>query len=121
MYYGVYSETGASVAKAPIDPEEPWVSRINLDQIPSPVSVKSLLRLVAENEGITTSCQLFNSDGQTRLDGYVFMDDGSWFGATTEDHVVLKFTDGSEVQTPANGSQDGMKVSAPGISNPPLT
>ena len=121
MYYGVYNEAGVSESNAPIDPEEPWVSKINVDLIPPPASVTSLLRFLALQEDITTSCQLFNSDGQTRLHGDVFMDDGGGFGATTDDHIVLKFTSRSQVQTTTNGSQDGMDVSAPEISNPPLT
>jgi hypothetical protein len=124
VYYGVYTEAGASAAKAPIDPDEPWVSKIDLNQIPPPVSVKSLLPLLALNENImiTTSCQLFNNDGQTCLDDhYIFMDDGNWFGATAEDHVVLKFTSQSQFQKLTKGSQARIKVSTLGISNPQLT
>jgi hypothetical protein len=101
VYYGVYSEAGAIESKAPIDSEEPWVSRINVDLIPPPVSVKSLLRLLALQENITTACQLLNGDGLTRLDDNhpIFMDDGNWFGATVEDRVLLKFTSRPQLLT----------------------
>lgn len=106
MYYGVYSEAGASVSKAPLNPEEPWVSKINLDRIPPPLSVTSLLHLLTMKEDMTTSCQLFDQDGLTRLDDNpIFMGDGNWFGATAEDHVVLKFTSRPQLPTFIEGSR----------------
>jgi len=93
LFYGVYSETGVWASKAPIDAEEPWVSKINLDSIPPPVSVTSLLHILKMKEGIKTfSCQLFAQDDPNPLgDSPIVTEDGNWLGASAEEHLVLKF------------------------------
>jgi len=55
MYYGVYNEGGSSASKAPVDPEEVWVSRVDLSLVPPPLFVTSLERFISAKEGITGS------------------------------------------------------------------
>jgi len=95
LFYGVYSEAGAWASKAPIDVEEPWVSKVNLGSIPPPVSVTSLLHILKIKEGISASgfSELFAQDGLSPLgDNQVFTEDGNWLGASAEEHLVFKFT-----------------------------
>lgn len=93
MYYGVYTETGALASKKPFDNEEPWVSRIDLDLVPPPLSVASLQRSIAGNEGVNAPSQLFiDTDAMTPLHGdQVLIDNGKWPGSTSDDHVMFKF------------------------------
>ncbi|KAJ7933610.1 hypothetical protein B0H13DRAFT_1855853 [Mycena leptocephala] len=93
LYYGVYTEGGASTSKVPVDPEEAWVSRIDLDLVPPPLSVASLLRFISAKERITSSSQLFaDQDGLAPLsDNHILVNDGKWPGSTADDHVMFKF------------------------------
>ena len=104
VFYGVYSEARAEASKAPIDEEQPWLSKIDLNSIVPPVSVTSLLHILNVKERIIkyTSPQLLAQDGLTPLgDDQIFTKDGNWLGASAEDHLVLKF-----VRPPfAEGSQ----------------
>ncbi|KAF8803265.1 hypothetical protein BYT27DRAFT_7260300 [Phlegmacium glaucopus] len=97
LYYGVYTEGAVFASKKPIDSQEAWVSRVDLDFVLPPLSVVSLKRSIAKNEGITaitTRSQLFvNNDALTPLhDDYaVFTEDGNWPGSTVDDHVLFRF------------------------------
>jgi hypothetical protein len=93
VYYGAYTEGGASVSKAPVDAEEPWVSRIDLDLIPPPLSVASLISSISKKEGITGSSQLFVEKGaMTPLsDDHILTDDGNWPGSSADEPVMFKF------------------------------
>jgi len=101
VYYGVYNEGGASASKAPVDPEEVWVSRVDLSLVPPPLSVTSLKRFISEKEGIAGSSQLFtNGDVMTPvIDDHILTEDGKWPGSTPDDPVMFKFT--TQVPLPA--------------------
>ena len=107
VYYGVYNECGASTFKAPVDPEEDRVSRVDLDLIPPPLSVASLKSFVSAKEGITGSCQLFtNGDIMTPvIDDHILTEDGKWPGFTPDDHVMFKFTTQLPLPTFSEGSR----------------
>jgi hypothetical protein len=92
VYYGIYNEGGASASKAPVDPEEPWVSKVDLDLIPPPLSVTSLMSFISAMEGITCSSQLFvDKDTMSPLnDDHILTEEGNWPGSTTEGHVMFK-------------------------------
>ena len=94
VYYGIYNEGGASASKAPVDPQEIWVSRVDLSLIPPPLSVTSLKRFISAKEGITSSSQLFtNGNVMTPvIDDHILTEDGKWPGSTPDDHVMFKFT-----------------------------
>jgi len=93
VYYGLYTQDGASVSKKPIDTKEPWVSRIDLNLL-RPLCVASLVRLITLNEGInSTSSQIF-ADQNTMVplcDDHILMKDGNWPGSTADDYVTFKF------------------------------
>jgi hypothetical protein len=94
LFYGVYSDAGVRISKAPIDAEEPWVSKINLDDIPPPVSVASLLHILKMKEGLKTFSfpQLFAQDSMRPLtDNPIFTEDGHWLGSSAEEHLMFKF------------------------------
>ena len=93
VFYGVYNEARAQASKAPIDAEQPWVSKIDLNSILPPVSITSLLHILNMKEGIIiNSSQLLAQDGLTPLgEDQIFTKDGNWLGASAEDHLVLKF------------------------------
>ncbi|KAF8188174.1 hypothetical protein K438DRAFT_1972362 [Mycena galopus ATCC 62051] len=93
LYYGVYTDGGASTSKVPVDPQEAWVSRVDLDLIPPPLSVASLMRLISAKEGLTGSSQLFaDKERMTPLsDNHILVEDGNWPGSTADDHVMVKF------------------------------
>ena len=100
VFYGVYSEASVRASKAPIDAEQPWVSKIDLYSIVPPVSVTSLLYILTLKEGINTSAQLLAQDGPLG-DDQILTEDGNWLGASAENHLVLKigrppFADGSQ-------------------------
>ena len=90
----MYTHTGASASKKPINAQEDWVSRIDLDLVPPPLSVSSLIQSISANEGITASPQLF-TDKNTMIpisdNNSVLTEDGAWPGSTAEDHVLFKF------------------------------
>ena len=99
VYYGVYNEDGASASKAPVDPEEDWVSRVDLALVPPPLSVASLKCFIsakegitAANEGIVASSQLYlDNDSMTPLhDDHVLREDDGWPGSTSHNHMVFK-------------------------------
>ncbi|KAF8806823.1 hypothetical protein BYT27DRAFT_7256829 [Phlegmacium glaucopus] len=74
------TEGGASTSKASVDSEEPWVSRIDLDLIPPPISVASLMRLLTAKENITTSSQIFVNSALSPLsDAHILAEDGNGF------------------------------------------
>jgi hypothetical protein len=93
VYYGIYKEGRISVpAKAPVDPEKPWVSKVDLDLIPPPLSVTALMSFISAMEGITCSSQLF-VDKDTMLplnDDHILTGEGNWPGSTTEGYVMFK-------------------------------
>jgi hypothetical protein len=94
VYYGVYTELGTSVSKKPVDTDKAWVSRIDLDLVPPPLSVASLARSITLNEGIaSTSSQIFSDkDATTPLrDDHILTETGNWAGSTADNHVVFKF------------------------------
>jgi len=91
LFYGVYSEASVRASKAPIDAEQPWVSKIDLDLVSPPVSVISLLHILNMQEGINISSQLLTQDGKNLGDDQIFSKDGNWLGASAEDHLVLQF------------------------------
>jgi hypothetical protein len=107
VYYGVYNEGGASASKAPVDPEEVWVSRVDLSLVPPPLSVTSLERFIYEKEGITGSSQLFtNGDVMTPvIDDHILTEDGKWPGSTPDNHVMFKFTTQLPLPTFSEGSR----------------
>jgi hypothetical protein len=94
VYYGIYNEGGVSASKAPVDPEEPWVSKVDLDLIPPPLSVTSLMSFISATEGIASGCssQLFvDKDTMSPLnDDHILTEKGNWPGSTTEGHVMFK-------------------------------
>ena len=95
VYYGIYTEGGASASKAPVDPEEPWVSRLDLDLVPPTLSVTTLMHFISAKEGITSSSQLF-ADKETMdplNDDHLLIEHGHWPGSTAEDHVMFKLVD----------------------------
>ena len=94
VYYGVYNEGGASPSKVPVDPEEDWVSRVDLVLVPPPLSVTSLKRFISAKEGVTGSSELFtNGDVMTPvIDDHISTEDGKWPGSTPDNHVMFKFT-----------------------------
>ena len=94
VYYGVYTDDGVSASKAPVDPEEVWVSRLDLDLIPPPLSVASLIHFISVKEGITGCSQLFvDKDMMTPLkDDHILTEQGHWPGSTPGDHVMFKST-----------------------------
>ena len=106
VYYGVYNEGGASASKAPVDPEEDWVSRVDLALVPPPLSVASLKRFISAKEAITGSSQLFTTgDIMTPvIDDHILTDDGKWPGSTPDDHVMFKFTTQLPLPTFSEGS-----------------
>ncbi|KDR86096.1 hypothetical protein GALMADRAFT_205284 [Galerina marginata CBS 339.88] len=93
LYYGVYTEGGALASKKPINTQEAWVSRIDLDFIPPPLSVASLKRTISANEGMTSSSEIFVDNATTTplSDDHVLIKDGDWLGSTADEHVVFKF------------------------------
>ena len=92
VYYGFYNEGGASASKAPVDPEEDWVSRVDLSPVPPPLSVTLLKSFISAREGITGSSQLFiNGDVMNPvIDDHILTEDGKWPGSTPDDHVMFK-------------------------------
>ena len=92
VFYGVYTEGGAFASKNPVDAREVWVSKIDLDLVPPPLSVASLKRSIALNEGITAFSQLFfDKATMTPLcDDHVLTED-DWLGSTADDHIIFKF------------------------------
>ena len=107
VYYGVYNEGGASASKAPVHPEEDWVSRVDLALVPPPLSVTSLKRFISAKEGITGSSELFtNGDVMTPvIDDHILTEDGKWPGSTLDDHVMFKFTTQLPLPTFSEGSR----------------
>ena len=106
VYYGIYNEGGASASKAPVDPQEGWVSRVDLSLIPPPLSVTSLKRFISAKESITSSSQLFtNGNVMTPvIDDHILTEDGKWPGSTPDDHVMFKFTTQFPLPTFSEGS-----------------
>ena len=106
MYYGVYNEGGASTSKTPVDPEEDWVSRVDLALVPPPLSVTSLKQFISAKEGITGSSELFtNGDVMSPvIDDHVLTEDGKWPGSTSDNHVMFKFTTQLPLPTFSEGS-----------------
>lgn len=107
MYYGVYNEGGATASKEPINEEEVWISRVDLDHIPPPLSVASLMRLISKKEGTTGSSQLFADQDQITLlkDDHILTDQGCWPGSTADDYVTFKVTSRPPVQLFKEGTQ----------------
>jgi len=101
VYYGVYTEGGAFPSKKPVDTQESWVSRIDLDCVPPPLSVASLKRSIAKREEVTASSQLFvDKDTMTPLHGdHVLIVDGNWPGSSIDDHIMFKFDTQSSMQS----------------------
>ena len=101
VYYGVYKEGGASASKAPVDPEEDWVSRVDLALVPPPLSVTSLKRVISLKEGITSLSQLFtNGDVLTPvINDHILTENGKWPGSTPDDHIMFKFKTQLPLQT----------------------
>ena len=93
MYYGVYTEHGTSACEKPVDLERAWVSRIDLDRIPRPLSVASLVRSITLKESITSTSQMFADKDATILlrDDHILTETGNWAGSTADDYVVFKF------------------------------
>ena len=93
VYYGVFTPDGASSSKKPLNTQEPWVSRVDLQLIPPPLSVASLIRSIAMNEGhvVPSSSQLFiSSDTMTPLsDDHILVEGENWLGSTADDYVLF--------------------------------
>ena len=107
VYYGVYHEGGASASKAPVDPEEDWVSRVDLALVPPPRSVTSLKRFISAKEGVTGSSELFtNGDVMTPVvNDHILIEGGKWPGSTPDDHVLFKITTQFYLPTFSEGSR----------------
>jgi hypothetical protein len=95
VYYGVFTLGGASSSKKPLNTREPWVSRVDLQLIPPPLSVASLVRSIAINEGHVDpgSSQLFvSSDTMTPLsDDHILVEGENWLGSTADDCIMFLF------------------------------
>jgi hypothetical protein len=93
VYYGVFTLGGASSSKKPLNTREPWVSRVDLQLILPPLSVASLVRSIAINEGHVDpgSSQLFiSSDTMTPLsDDHILVEGENWLGSTADDHIIF--------------------------------
>ena len=93
VHYGVFTPDGASSSKKPLNTQEPWVSRVDLQLIPPPLSVASLIRSIAMNEGhvVPSSSQLFiSSDTMTPLsDDHILVEGENWLGSTADDYIVF--------------------------------
>lgn len=83
------------------------MSRIDLDLIPPPLSVASLISSISKKEGITGSSQLFvEKDTMTPLsDDHILTEDGNWPGASADDHIMFKFTSRPPPPTFIEGTQ----------------
>ena len=92
VYYGMYTEAGPSTSKTPVDAEEPWVSRLDLDLVSPPLSVMSLMNFISSKEGLSGPCEVFADQGAMAPldDGHNLVNQGHWPGSTTDDHMVFK-------------------------------
>jgi hypothetical protein len=50
VHYRVYKPRGAVKSKNPFDSANPWVGRINVDTIPPPHTVASIMRCISKSE-----------------------------------------------------------------------
>ena len=91
VYYGMYTEVGPSTSKTPVDAQEPWVSRLDLDLVSPPLSVMSLMNYISSKEGLSGTCEVFADRGaMTPLnDGDILADQGHWPGSTRDDHIMF--------------------------------
>ena len=99
MYYRVYSNCGAVLAKQQAD-HDPSVGRISVDFVPPPHTAASVIRCISKKEHLDNSkqSQLFISIGSTSpIDGHISMLTSSRPGSTPEDPMALV-----ESQNPIN-------------------
>ncbi|KAI6160606.1 hypothetical protein EDD17DRAFT_1600181 [Pisolithus thermaeus] len=98
FYYGIYTESGVSASKVPINQKEVWISRLDFNLIPPPHSVASLVHLISQKEAIKGPSQLFVSKDATAplSNDHILTDGDGWPGSTVEDHVLFRtLTDSS--------------------------
>lgn len=116
VYYGIYTESGVSPSKTPINEEEVWISQIDLNLAPPPHSVASLVRLISQKEDITAPSQLFvGKDALLPLSNdHVLTDQDQCPGSTVEDHIIFKTVTDSSPQECAGFPTGRFRIRAAG-------
>jgi hypothetical protein len=66
VYYQVFKADGVIACKEPVDPQDPYLARIEADHITPPHTVASFIKCICKAEAIekvrwATSCKLFES------------------------------------------------------------
>ena len=93
VHYRVYNPRGAVKSKNPSDSANPWVGRINVDTIPPPHTVASIMRCISKVEDMD-HCKLSqlwkNSKSEAPLrDGHVSILTSERPGSTPHDPMAF--------------------------------